>query len=136
MLGVSSYTPEYIAQCRSNVDATVKAYKKVAAAAKDDASVTKFAPMFFNHMVLTLDEYFVHRLRGTEGKDGNPLKEVRIIVTSLMVNGGVFTVEKAIKYKPEGSVLGYSPGDPIALDEAKFTKLANAYFDEMVAKFT
>jgi len=136
MLGVSSYTPEYIALCRSNVDTTVKAYKKVAAAAKGDASVTKFGPRFFNHMALTLDEYFVHRLRGTEGKDGNPLNEVRIIVTSLMVEGGVFTVEKAIKYKPEASVLGYSPGDPIALDEAQFTELASAYFDEMVVKFT
>ena len=61
---------------------------------------------------------------------------MRSIVTSLMVEDGVFTVEKAIKYKPEASVLGYSPGDPIALDEAQFTKLANAYFDVMVAKFT
>lgn len=33
-------------------------------------------------------------------------------------------------------MLGYSPGDPITLDETQFTSLARAYFDEMVAKFT
>ena len=136
MLGVSSYSHEYVKQCQTNVDTTVKAYKKVAAAAKRDASIARFEPLFFHHMVLTLDEYFVHRLRGKEGKDGNPLNEVRIIASSLMVDDGVFTVEKAIKYAPDTSVLGYAPGDRIALDEAQFTKLAKAYFEEMVTKFT
>jgi hypothetical protein len=136
MLGVSSYAPEYVKQCRANVDATVKAYKKVATAANGDASVAKFAPLFFNHLVLALDEYFVHRLRGKEGKDGNALNEVRILTTSLMVEDGVLTVEKAIKYQPETSVLGLAPGDRIVIDEAGFTRLAKAYFDEIEAKFS
>ena len=79
MLAVSSYPPEYVKQCRANIDDLLKAYKKVAAAAKGDASVTKFAPLLCNHLVLALDEYFVHRLRNVEGKDGNPCNEVRVL---------------------------------------------------------
>ena len=97
MLGKNSYPPAYVQQCRTNVDDLVKAYRKVATATKGDASVAKFAPLLFNHLVLALDEYFVHRLRAVEGKDGNPLNEVRIIADSLMLHDGVFTVEKSIK---------------------------------------
>ena len=38
MLAVSSYPPEYVKQCRANVDDVVKAYKKVATAATGDAA--------------------------------------------------------------------------------------------------
>jgi hypothetical protein len=136
MLAVSSYPPEYVKQCRANIDDLMKAYQKVAGAAKGDASVTKFAPLLCNHLVLALDEYFVHRLRNVEGKDGNPCNEVRVLATSLMVHDGILTVEKSIKLQPETSVLGFEPGDPIALDVANFTKLANAYFDEIEARYT
>lgn len=136
MLAVSSYPPEYVKRCRANVDDVVKAYKKVTAAAKGDASVTKFAPLLCNHLVLALDEYFVHRLRNVEGKDGNPCNEVRVLATSLMQHDGILTVEKSIKLTAETSVLGLEPGDPIALDVTAFTKLANAYFDEIEARFT
>ena len=136
MLATTSYPPEYVKQCRANVDNLVKAYRKVATAAKGDASVAKFAPRFFNHLVLALDEYFVHRLRAVEGKDGNLLNEVRIVATSLMLYDGILTVEKSIKFKPETSVLGLAPGDPIDLDEKSFTQLAAAYFDEIEARFT
>ena len=136
MLANSSYPPEYVKQCRANVDDLVKAYRKVATAAKGDASVAQFAPRFFNHLVLALDEYFVHRLRAVEGKDGNPLNEVRVIANSVMLHDGILTVEKSIKLNPETSVLGLAPGDPIALDEKSFTKLASAYFDEIHTKFT
>ena len=136
MLATNSYPPEYIKQCRANIDDVLKAYRKVATAAKSDPSVAKFAPLFFNHLVLALDEYFVHRLRAVEGKDGNPLNEVRIIATSLMLHDGILTVEKSIKFKPEASVLGLAPGEPIVLDEKSFTKLAAAYFDEIEGKFT
>jgi hypothetical protein len=135
MLGRNSYAPEYVEQCRTNVDDLLKAYRKVATAAKG-AAIDKFAPPFFNHLVLALDEYFVHRLRGVEGKDGNPLNEVRMIADSVMLHGGVLTVEKAIKWNPETTVLGLAPGDRIVLDEKSFTKLAGAYFDEIEAKFT
>jgi hypothetical protein len=136
MLGKNSYPPEYVKQCRANVDELLKSYRKLATAAKGNAALTNFEPHFFNHLVLALDEYFVHRLRGVEGKDGNPCNEVRVIADSVMLHAGVLTVEKAIKLDPATSVLGLAPGDTIALDEARFTKLAKAYFDDIEAKFT
>ena len=39
-------------------------------------------------MVLQLEYMFVHRLSGLEGKDGNPLTEVRVLCNSLLFNGG------------------------------------------------
>jgi hypothetical protein len=136
MLAANSYPPAYVRHSRAAVDKAVKAYKTVAAAVDDQAALDAFAPQFFNHLVLALDEYFVHRLRAVEGKDGNPLNEVRVLATSLMVHDGILTVEKAIRWNPETSVLGLSPGDRIALDQRAFTKLAKAYFDEIEAKFT
>jgi hypothetical protein len=44
--------------------------------------------------VLLLDHMFVHRLSGAEGKDGNPLNEVRVLVNSLLYNGGKLQITK------------------------------------------
>jgi len=63
MLAVSSYPPEYVTQCRANVDELMKAYKKVSTAAANDAAVAKFAPLLFNHLVLALDEENARELR-------------------------------------------------------------------------
>lgn len=51
-------------------------------------------------MVLALDQLFVHRARGIEGKDGNPLNEVRVLCTSIMANGGVLVKDSQIKLDP------------------------------------
>ena len=70
-----------------------------------------------------LDNLFVHRLRTAEGKDGNPLNEVRVICGSPLENGGALAADKQIKLKPEASVLGYEVGDTIALDEEGFRRM-------------
>ena len=95
-----------------------------------------FEPVFFNNMVLVLDSFFTHRLRGMEGKDGNPLNEVRVIQISLVENDGRLTVDTTIKLKAATSVLGYDVGDEIRLQEADFTRLAEAYFTEIEKKYT
>lgn len=91
--------------------------------------------MYFNNLVIALDSSFVHRSRTLEGKDGNPLNEVRLLVNVLVASDGVFTAEKAIKFKPEQSILGLAYGDEIAIREGDFERLAAAFFAEIEAKF-
>jgi hypothetical protein len=60
-------------------------------------------------MVLILDTYFTHRSRTTEGKDSNPLNEVRVLCNSILENKSVLRADKSIKLKPETSVLKLPP---------------------------
>ncbi len=86
-------------------------------------------------MVLSLDSHFTHRARALEGKDGNPLNEVRVLCNSLVQNGGVLAADKTIRLKPAASVLGYEVGDEIRLTEAAFVRLAEAFFAEIESKY-
>ena len=58
---------------------------------KVNSALESFEALFFNNMTLVLDGNFVHRLPGPdyEGKDGNPLNEIRILCDSLMNNNGI-----------------------------------------------
>lgn len=75
----------------------------------------------------------VHRLPRAdyEGKDGNPLNEVRIVCDSLMNNKGILRGDKQIKLTPEKSVLKLNIGDRIRLTEAEFGRLSAAFFGEL-----
>jgi hypothetical protein len=53
-----------------------------------NSAVASFEPLFFNHLIVALHEFFVHRSRTLEGKDGNSLHELRMICTSLLQNHG------------------------------------------------
>lgn len=137
MLGVRTYSKEYIDQCKAKVASDVGAYRQVASAASSQTdAVAQFEPAFFNNMVLVLDSLFVHRLRTVEGKDGNALNEVRVICESIQENGGVLKADKSIKLTPEKSVLGLEPGKPIELNADGFEQLAEAYFGEIERKFS
>ena len=144
MLGVSSYPQDYVDHCRDSVRAQVAAYVDLAAAARGAAAgdaagvegaIAAFEPRFFHNLILVLDACFVHRLRKTEGKDGNPLNEVRVLCTSLLANDGVLAKDSQIKLKPETSVLGLAPGDEIRLTQDDFVRLADAFFAELEARF-
>jgi hypothetical protein len=99
-----------------------------------------FAGRFFNTLVLKLDYIFVHRLSGMEGKDGNPLNEVRILCNSILINEGKLQVEKLpgwpnsavanLTLPLEKSVLKLKAGDEIKLNEADFVRLVQAFFAE------
>lgn len=95
MLGMRKYTQEYIDACRSRVDLDLSAYRSLVAAAKpasDKALLNgAFEATFFNNMVLILDYLFVHRLATTDGKDGNPLNEVRVMCDSMLNNNNIMT---------------------------------------------
>ncbi|USK33188.1 hypothetical protein LIT25_22055 [Bacillus sp. F19] len=86
-------------------------------------------------MVLALNDYFGHRMRGLEKKDGNPLNEVRILCDSIMNNNNKMSADKTIKYDPAKSVLNYKIGDEIKLSEKDFKLLSEAFFAEIERKF-
>jgi hypothetical protein len=134
MLGVKTYTKQYIDDCRAKIEADLAAYRALAATSNGPALV-KFETRYFNCMVLVLEMMFVHRLRMVEGKDGNALNEVRVLADSILANGGVMGTDKTIKLVPAKSVLKYEVGDPIQLTEEAFVRLFRAFFAELDAKF-
>jgi hypothetical protein len=144
MLARNSYPKAYITACRARVDAQVEDFRKLAAAKqnlepKSPAFEKAFETVevaFFNNLAIVLEGYFVHRTRALEKNDGNPLNEVRVIANSLMTNDEMMGSDNTIKLIPEKSVLKYELGDPIRLNEADFTQLANAFFTDLEAKFS
>jgi hypothetical protein len=132
MLGMKSYPQIYIDACRARVDAQVATYRKMVASGDVQES---FESVFFNNMVVVLDSYFTHRLRGVEGKDGNPLNEVRVLTSSMLENNDTMAAENTIKMSPATSVLGYKVGDPIRVTEQDFVRLAEAFFAGIESKF-
>jgi hypothetical protein len=141
MLGRKDYRREEVAGAQAVVKRQLAAYRKLAKAV-DEASDPKAAaaldalePLLFNNMALALDRYFVHRLRMTTGKDGNPVNELELLSDSLMNNDGVLRGNNVIKYVPEQSVLKLEPGDRIELSAADFDRFAKAFFADLEAKF-
>ena len=153
MLGMKRYSQEYIDECRSRVESGASAYRQLIAAARkhpsDDAlssAIEELEAAFFNTMLLTLDYFFVHRLAGIEGKDGNPLNEVRILCNSMLLNQNIMSTvypkphasalgDKSMKLSPEKSILKHQFGDEIKLTEADFSRISEAFFEEMERKF-
>ena len=136
MLSVNKYPQDYIDACRARVKAQVSTYRKLIKTTTNDSAIASFVPVFFNNMAIILDSYFVHRARTMEGKDGNPLNEVRVICNSLMQNGGAMSADKVIRLNPAKSVLKYEVGDEIRLRESDFLRLAEAYFAEIESKYS
>ena len=141
MLGMKKYPRDYIDACRARIDADLRAYRQQVAKSRDE----EFESRFFNNQVLLLDRMFVHRLAGLEGKDGNPVNEVRVLCNSLLLNKGKLQVERlpnwpesagsSIKLPPETSILRLRPGDEVKVREADFVRLSKAFFTEIEKKF-
>ena len=137
MLGMKTYAREYIDACRARVDADLLAYRKQVGKAPSK----EFEARFFNNQVLLLDYMFVHRLTGIEGKDGNPLNEVRVLCNSILLNKGKIQVDRlpgwpnsassGIKLPLEKSVLKLNAGDEVKLNENDFVRLSKAFFAEL-----
>jgi hypothetical protein len=129
---------------RAKVDRDLRAYKAMAAAAKSQAGGGKASPdsaakdyehRFFNNMLLLLDYFFVHRLRTIEGKDGNPLNEVRVICDSILHNQNRMGSDTSIKLIPAESVLKHQVGDQIKLTQEDFLLMSKAFFAEIETKY-
>src|SRR5579884_2995913 len=100
MLGMKKYPAKYIASCRGRIEENCRAFRKAAKSLPKE-----FESRYFNDQILLLDHMFVHRLTGIEGKDGNPLNEVRVLCNSLLLNGGKLQVEKLPGW-PNSAVAG------------------------------
>ena len=133
MLSVAKYSQDHVDRCRARIGTDVASFAEAAKAA--NGKLAPLEPVFFNNMVLVLDHYFLHRARTAEGKDGNPLNETRVLCNSLTDNDGVMVADKAIRMKPEHSVLGYAPGDTIEIDAASFKRLADGFFAEIEGRY-
>jgi hypothetical protein len=115
MLGMKAYPNDYINSCRAKVNADLA------------APTPEFEASYFNNL-LVLDVLSMHRLRTLEGKDGDPLNEVRMLVDAILLHDCFFTTDKAIKLTPACSVLGFDYGDNVALSEAQFVSLPRPTF--------
>lgn len=131
MLATASYEPAYVNACRARVALQIQAFEQLPAG----PATTALEPHYFNSLLLALDAHFVHRVRGAEGKDGNPLNEVRMLVQALMSPKGLLAADKAIKYEPSKTVLGIAIGQRVSLRCADFRQLADAFFDELEQRF-
>src|SRR2546426_762262 len=137
---MKKYPKEYIAACRARVDGVLHAYRSQVGKTPSE----EFEVRFFNDQVLLLDYMFVHRLSGIEGKDGNPLNEVRVLCNSILLNRGKLQVDRlpgwpnsavaGIKLPPEKSVLKLKPNDEVRLSEPDFDRLSKAFLPELEKK--
>ncbi len=142
MLGMKTYRQDYINACRARVEANLRAYRKQVG----KTPAKEFEDRFFKDQVLLLDHMFVHRLSGIEGRDGNPLNEVRILCNSILLNKGKLQVDRlqgwpnsavsGLKLPLEKSLLKLQVGDEVRLTEADFVRLSKAFFAEIEKKYS
>ena len=144
MLGTNRYPAAYVQAARDEIAANIRAYRDLVAAASKasgmsltriDAALSAFEPAFFNNLLIALEMRFVHRLRGQEGKDGNPLNEVRMLAASLMDNDGVLAENKSIRYDPSKAVLRIDIGERIHLNADDFEALCTMFLHEIETRF-
>ena len=91
---------------------------------------------------------FVHRFSGIEGRDGNPLNEVRILCNSILLNKGKLQVDKSTSSRggrtppsPDSichrkGLLKLQVGDEVRLTEADFVRLSKGFFAEIEKKYS
>jgi hypothetical protein len=125
MLVRTGYDRHYVAACRESIGAAAVELRRAGAGSAA-----------WNQLLPALDRWFELRNPKLEGRDGNPLNEVRVLAASVTENGSVVAIPRGIKVSPETSVLGFEEGEEISLDGDAFERLFDAFLAEVEAKFT
>jgi hypothetical protein len=123
MLLRTGYDRHYVAGCRESVGAAVAELRRVEAGSAA-----------WNQLVPALDRWFAIRNPKVEGRDGNPINEVRALAESVTEHGSVMAVPRGIKLTAETSVLGFEEGEEISLDGDAFERLLDAFLAEVEEK--
>lgn len=139
MLAVTSYPKPYVDQCRNSFERQLAAYEALRDTARvQDGSgpiIANFESSFCNAMVLVLDRHFLHRGRAQEGKDGNPLNEVRMLCSAITDYSGVMSKDNTIKYDPAKSIAGIAVGQSVMLELSTLKRLIDAFLAEIGKRF-
>jgi hypothetical protein len=139
MLAQNTYPISYINHARHEIGEQVVAYEEIVASSGADnrssTALSAFEPRMVRHLLLALDGYFANRTRAVEKKDGGALNEVRWLCDAVMNHGAVLPKPPVTSMKPETTTSGLGAGDEVTLDAAQFALLAEAFFNEMEAKF-
>ena len=123
MLVRTGYDRHYVAACRESVGAAVEELRRVGAGSAA-----------WNQLLPALDRWFELRNPKLEGRDGNPLNEVRVLAASVTEHGSVVAIPRGIKLSAESSVLGFEEGEEISLDGDAFERLFDAFLAEAEAR--
>src|SRR5438093_12307354 len=89
MLGMKTYSQDYIDACRARVEANLRAYRKQVGKTPAKA----FEDRFFKDQVLLLDYMFVHPLSAIEARAANPLNEARVLCHSILLHTGKLQID-------------------------------------------
>ncbi|GAA3213688.1 hypothetical protein [Microbacterium terregens] len=132
MLGRRTYTDDEVAAARSWFAAAVHAYRGLYADGSGRGADLEHR--YAEALVLSLDRWFVHRLRAVEGNTTNPLTELGLLAESILA-GGTLTAAKGIRYDPAHAVLGRALGAPVLISVTDAENLADAVFAELGRTF-
>jgi hypothetical protein len=128
MLAKLCYDHEDVAACRARLESHLDAWHRLPTG--EVPELQDFEPVFFNRLVVELDHTFAQRTRPPDGRPADASTEVRVLAGSL-VGDGRLTVDRTVRWCAERTVLGYRPGEEIAVRETDFQSLAKAFLTEL-----
>lgn len=148
MHSIKSYSRQYVDDCCLKIEYQIAVFKKFitesvnqksAAGTPPDSrflrTLQSFETIFFNNMIVVLDSCFHQRNRKQEGRDGNPLNEIRLLAISLLYHKERMWFDKNLGLNPATSILKYPEGALIRVRENDFLTICRAFVAEIRCKF-
>ena len=128
MLAKQCYDHEDVAAIRGRLEGHLDAWGRLATS--EVPELEAFEPVFFNRLVIELHASFVQHPPSPAGPPADARTEVRVLACSLLGDGRL-CVGRDVRWCAERTVLGYRPGDEIAVREAGFRALTASYLAEL-----